>query len=196
MPIARIIKRTLLWLFVAALVYGIYYASQALPIISGYGAKNMCSCVMLAGREPSDVLRIELGQFPVSLGTFVADYTDSSATGTVFGLARMKAIYRKGLGCTLLAEATEEEVRAQRYTPASSPKTNSDTVAWPQGDARANRTGMRSDAVNGCASQSLANRPMQIRTGDGRHSRLLDQAASLLRCGDMRESRVLGSLLH
>lgn len=131
------IKKTgavLLIIILAGLAYGIIYAWRAFPIISGYGAKNLCSCVYVSGRTETSGIQKDLGSFPLSLGSFHVDNSDSSAYGEVFGLAVRKAIYRKGLGCTLVSELNEKEVRAQPYkiTPTGA---LSDTVAWPFGTA-------------------------------------------------------------
>ena len=137
MSVKKFIGRTLLLILLLILSYGIYYAWQAFPIISGYGAKNLCSCTMLAGRNPDDVLKNELGGFPLRLGSFSVDYSDSSATGTVFGLAKRKAIYRKGLGCSLLVEMQEGEFRNQKAVIAARPVVCQDSVLWPTGNLKA-----------------------------------------------------------
>jgi len=131
----KIFKRVFLTLLGSAVVFGLWYMYQnALPIIAGYGAKSICSCVMVAGRDPQNVIDNEVGKFPFSLGWYSVDYSDSSATGTVMGLAKQKAIYRKGLGCTLIAEITEEELRAQYIKLPSHPTIDQDTIPWPSGD--------------------------------------------------------------
>jgi len=135
MSIGKIFKRAFVTVLLIALAYGIYFASQALPIITGYSAKNLCSCVMLAGRAPADVIAAELGRFPLSLGAYEVNYSDSSATGTIFGLAEKKAIYRKGLGCSLLSEITEDEFRNQRAAaPRRQSVALSDNIAFPYGN--------------------------------------------------------------
>jgi CubicO group peptidase (beta-lactamase class C family) len=45
-----------------------------------------------------------------------------------------KAIYRYGLGATLLSGVTEEELREQRVERAVAPVIDQDTVDWPLGD--------------------------------------------------------------
>lgn len=127
-------KRTLLLVILLVLGYGLIYAWRAFPIISGYGAKNMCSCVMLAGRNSQDVIKNELGGFPLRLGSFEVNYQDSSATGKVFGLAKRKAIYRRGLGCSLVVEIEEETFRDQKVNLAAKPVLSQDTIAWPDGN--------------------------------------------------------------
>ena len=83
----KLFKRITLFVVLAAIAYGIYFLSQALPIIAGYGAKNLCSCVFVAGRNAEEVIQQELGAPLVNLGTFKINIQDSSATGSVFGLS-------------------------------------------------------------------------------------------------------------
>lgn len=130
----KLLKKILLLLMAGILLYSGIYAWQAFPIISGYGAKILCSCTMVAGREAPDVIAQELGRFPISLSTFTVHYEDSSVTASVFGLARKKAVYRKGLGCTLINEASEEEVRNQTPLLTRLPIILQDTIPWPSGD--------------------------------------------------------------
>src|SRR5579863_8409964 len=74
---------------------------ESLPIISGYGAKVLCSGVFVAGRNPDQVINNDLSSFPLKLGTYTVDRADSSVTGKVWGMAVRKAVYRYGLGATL-----------------------------------------------------------------------------------------------
>lgn len=132
----KLLTRLFLLVILIIVIYGLSYAWRAFPIISGYGAKNLCSCVYVAGRSPESAVSNELGSFPLSLGTFHIDLSDSSAYGEVFGMAVKKAIYRKGLGCTLISEIEEEKVRAQQYELPDSLLVLSDTLDWPLGTAR------------------------------------------------------------
>lgn len=133
MSAKKIIGWSLLIILMGGLGYGIYYASQAFPIITGYGAKNLCSCAYVSGRSEQSVLDNELSAFPLSIGTFELHPEDSSATATVFGFAKHKAVYRKGLGCTLINEVSEEELRNQKFNLAK-PLPNQDSIAWPMGN--------------------------------------------------------------
>lgn len=134
MSLRKFIRWFLLLLAAALFGYGLQYAWQAFPIISGYGAKTLCSCTMLAGRSEADVIANELGSGLLKLGSYRADFSDSSAYGSVFGLAKRKAIYRKGLGCTLVNEISEEELRSQKLFVPSKKVINTDTLTWPAGD--------------------------------------------------------------
>jgi CubicO group peptidase (beta-lactamase class C family) len=89
---------------------------------------------MLAERDAIDVVEKELGQFPLSLGTYEVSFRDSSASGSFLGLANKKAIYRKGLGCTLVNEMSEAELRQQKVVLAQRPHVDTDTIPWPMGD--------------------------------------------------------------
>jgi len=113
-----------------------FFLWNSFPLISGYGAKVMCSAVFLAGRDPAAVAQQDLGHFPFSLGRFVVDRRDSSVTGTIWGLASAKAIYRRGLGATLVNGITEQKLRRQvpdAWLPVA-PVLDPDTMDWPQGD--------------------------------------------------------------
>lgn len=134
MSVRKIIRWFILLLLAGVLGYGLQFVWQAFPIISAYGAKTLCSCTMLAGRNEADVITNELGSGLLKLGSYRADFTDSSAYGSVFGLAKRKAIYRKGLGCTLVNEISEEELRAQQLNVAIPPAAMRDTLPWPAGD--------------------------------------------------------------
>ena len=126
------IRRAIFILLAAAIIYAVYYAWFAFPIISGYNAKMLCSCVFLAGRREADVKNLDLSMFPLSAGNTKINWKDSSVTGSVLGLARRKAIYRKGCGCTLVNERSEEEIRSQKFFIPEAQ--HLDSAAWPAGE--------------------------------------------------------------
>ena len=129
--------RILLILKFLVLVFGLsilVFIKEAMPIISGYGCKILCSGVFVAGRTPEAVIRDDLGSFPLNLGTYTVDRTDSSVTGSVLGMATRVALYRSGLGATLVSGMTEEMLKEQRVERAGAPGVNPDTIDWPMGD--------------------------------------------------------------
>lgn len=130
----KIIIRSVLFLLLIIVGGGIWYAWRAFPIIAGYGAKNMASAVFLQHRKPADIVKEDLADFPLTLGTFTLNEKDSSVTGSVWGFAKRKAIYRKGVGCTLINEFGEEEIRKQVFNFPSPPAINKDSIPWPYGD--------------------------------------------------------------
>ena len=115
------------------LVVFILLAYTVFPVISGYGAKNMCSAYFLQHRDPATIVKEDLF-FPVSLGNFKIDEKDSSVTGSVLGLVKRKAIYRSGVGATLVNDFKESEVRGQLFLIPPPQKINADSAAWPLGD--------------------------------------------------------------
>lgn len=104
------------------------------PVMSGMVAKTMCSCVYVTDRTAESVTAEELQVFPgLSSTTVEFNHQDSTVTATLLGRTR-KAIFRKGLGCTLLAEQSEENLRTQKPFLADLNVKAGDTVAWPSGN--------------------------------------------------------------
>jgi hypothetical protein len=151
-----------MWLLlILILAAAVWYAWLAFPIISGFGAKNMASAIYVQGRKPNDVLKEDLGSFPLSLGTYTINEKDQSVTGSVWGLAKRKAIYRKGLGCTLVNELSEEQIRQQQFQLPNIPNINLDSVAWPTGNKT---TGTTPAAINKTLLQNAVDSVMQARS--------------------------------
>jgi len=163
-PLAKKILKGVLILLLIGLAYGIWYAWRAFPIISGYGAKNLASAVFLQHRNPEDVIKEDLGSFPLSLGSFEVNRSDSSVTGSVWGFAKKKAIYKSGAGCILINDFSETEIRKLEFNRPQAPSTNSDTINWPVGDkipdilpANINKT-LLDKAVNNVFTDSFENK--------------------------------------
>ena len=112
----------------------IYFILNFGPIISGFGAKAMCSCVYNGERTIESVIQNELGAFPLNLGSFKVNQDDSSVVGTVFGFARSEAIFRKGLGCTLVRGTTKDALRRALPRIKMAQPILSDSLFWPQGN--------------------------------------------------------------
>ncbi len=134
MNLSKIIVRSLLILLIAATGCLIYYAWLAFPILTGYGSKVMCSAVFVAGRNEHQVIEQDLSGYMLKLADFKVNYTDSSVTGTIWGLAKRKAIFRNGLGATLVSELDEPHIRSQQIRLAAKPVVNTDSLMWPLGD--------------------------------------------------------------
>jgi CubicO group peptidase (beta-lactamase class C family) len=130
----RFILRLMLIVILIALSWGIRYAWVSFPIISGYNAKQMCTCVFVSGRDPKDIDTSDLGAFPLSIATNKVNYKDSSVTSTVWGTASKKAIYRRGIGCTLINDISEKQLRSQSLVIPVSSVQNADSIPWPNGD--------------------------------------------------------------
>lgn len=134
MRLYKKILRIVQILLAVTLCYGIWYCWRAFPIITGFGAKNLASAVYLQHRDPDSVFNQELSFFPVSLARYHIDTNDNSVTASVWGLAKCKAIYRPRIGCTLVNDFTEDEIKEQRFFIPFPPPENRDTIAWPYGE--------------------------------------------------------------
>jgi CubicO group peptidase (beta-lactamase class C family) len=121
---------SILLLLIVVLTYvAIYFPT----VMGGMAAKTMCSCVYVSGRTPESIKAKELQVFP---GLSSADFkfeSDSSVTTKILWHTST-ALYRKGLGCTLLAERSKEEIKKQKFRLAQLPAINQDTIPWPSGD--------------------------------------------------------------
>lgn len=113
----RKIIYAILLVVLVGLVYAGNFAIQYAYIGSSYNAKTVCSCMFVSGRELENIKNEELYAVPFS--TIKVDEVNKAVTATIYGLAETKAIYRKGLGCTLVNELSEEEIRKQPTVPSA-----------------------------------------------------------------------------
>ncbi len=128
--------KRILWLFLtillAGLTYGVFYINSLLPIITGYPAKQLCSAVFISNRNQAEVEARDLHFSFIQYTKNTVDLQDSSVTST-FLWGKSKAIYRKGLGCTLIRDVQEAELRKIRF-PKIEKAYNQDTIDWPLGN--------------------------------------------------------------
>lgn len=130
----KTIRKAIVWLLLLLLVITCRYVYLSAPILTGYGAKNLCSAVFLQHRQAAEVIKNDLSDFPFSLVTYALNETDSSATATLWGFAGQKAIFRKNAGAALVNDYSEADIRKQKITLPPPPSIDTDTLAWPYGD--------------------------------------------------------------
>ena len=108
-------KKKIIYTFLIVLLlvlgYGINYGLNYASIGSAYAAKIVCSCTFVSGREHQNIRTEDLYAIPFT--TTEVDTVNQTVSANIYGVAHTKAIYRKGLGCTLVNEITEEELRQQ-----------------------------------------------------------------------------------
>lgn len=129
----KVLKYGLLLILALFLVVAGYLLIKFPPILAGMASKTMCSCVHVMGRSPESVVEKELSVFP-GLNRAKFEFLDSTVVKASFGWVTRTSVYRKGLGCTLLAERTEGELRRQVPALPGPIPFDADTVAWPLGD--------------------------------------------------------------
>jgi CubicO group peptidase (beta-lactamase class C family) len=129
----KLLKRSLLVIALLLILAIAYVSVFFTPVMMGMAAKTVCSCVYISGRSVESVRERELQVFPGLSSSKIELQPDSSIVASMLW-SSAKAIYRKGLGCTLLAERSEEEVRNQKFLLPTPPSTSQDTIAWPNGN--------------------------------------------------------------
>ncbi len=118
-------------------VFGFYLWKTAL-VVSGFKAKCLCSDIFVSGRDPASVLAEDLepvgALYPLRFDNTTIDYSGRTVTASFRGFAERKAIFRDGLGCTLVIGATEEKLRSETI-PVSTTDTHGDgNRIWPDGE--------------------------------------------------------------
>lgn len=121
-------------IILALLIYIGWFLNAITPVVSAYGAKYVCDAVYLQHRNPEEVIKTDLTDLPFNLGTYTVNESDSSVTGSVLGLAKRRAIYRKNAGVTLVNDIPEQTIWQQQFSKPPLPALNFDTVPWPRGD--------------------------------------------------------------
>jgi len=116
-----------------------WYLSDTLPIGTGHTAKTICSNVFISGRDAQDVFKEDIAplHFLFAITDFKVDPDKKSVSADAFGFAERKAIYREGLGCTIVNGLTEDELRQQKIGNIKllkySPEQRSNRP-WPAGN--------------------------------------------------------------
>ena len=111
--IFRYVVRGVVLLFLIALGYAVYFVYwQVAPIAAGYKSKLLCSAVFVAGRPGESVLAEELSPKVNPLLYLVSTEVDQegkSASATAFGMVTRTAVFREGLGCTIVPPGWRKE---------------------------------------------------------------------------------------
>jgi len=111
------------------------FVANAPAVGAGYAAEQMCGGVFVMGRDPAQVLSDDI--LPVNPLLKYADVSVDRAgmkvTAKLFHLSSRTALYRPGLGCTLVGSGGEAALKAQAQGVV--PMEMRDRPApWPAGD--------------------------------------------------------------
>jgi len=156
-PGTRHLKRAAL--AVGALVLGTVVVFASVPYLRhgvsvgiGHSAKKLCSSAFVARTDPAQIWKDELERKMLVIGSFMSWQVDggrSTATVDIFGFGAT-AVYRPGLGCTLLVERSVEQVLAETIETLPPPRLDPG-APWPVGAASAvagNPTGIDRAALD------------------------------------------------
>jgi hypothetical protein len=117
----------------AALSWGIIYLDSLLPIITGYPAKYLCSAVFVSNRQVAETEALDLNFSFIRFVKNDVSYREKSVTSH-FLWGSSKAIYREGLGSTLLRDVEERDLRNRGIHWPGRSNYNQDTISWPLGN--------------------------------------------------------------
>jgi CubicO group peptidase (beta-lactamase class C family) len=126
----KILKYSLL-LLVLAIIYIVYTNYPRLNIISGYSAKSMSSSVFLAERTLEITDKQDNNFSPINIAEDNVNVEEKSATASVYGFMKRKAIYKEGIGSILVLDDFEEDTKF--LVPNRIKLTNN--LPYPYGDA-------------------------------------------------------------
>lgn len=129
----RVLRSALIGLGILLLAV-ILYVNYISAGITGYAAKNVASGVFVAGRTQESIESEDINFFPVNLARNTVDQEEKTVTSRLFSVWKAKAVYNDGLGCTLVEDFSEEEVKAMDYPELPLPAGDPDTIPWPAGD--------------------------------------------------------------
>ncbi len=99
-------KGLIIFLFILGIALGYFFTSlyPKLEIISGYNAKNLCSCMFVTGLDQETAERVDLGFGPLWLASNTVDLKNKTVFSNVLGMHSKMAVYREGMGCTIQGE--------------------------------------------------------------------------------------------
>lgn len=115
MKINKILKIGISILFVLIIGYALNFGLKYASIGSAYNAKMVCSCTFLQNRSLENIKAEELYAVPFS--NIEVNKVEQSVSVDIYGIAKTKAIFRPGLGCTLVNEMEESEIKNQPKLP-------------------------------------------------------------------------------
>jgi CubicO group peptidase (beta-lactamase class C family) len=109
------LKLSIISVIMVILSVAFYFLNSAFPIGTGYTAKYLCSHIFLDNREPNALFQREIKPTHIlfSLVNFEVDYDKKIVTTNALGfLKKTTALYREGVGCSLVINTTIDELKS------------------------------------------------------------------------------------
>ena len=134
MRIVKIVLGVIVIGIVGAITWLAVYPPELLKVGSGYAAKIVCSNVFLAGRQPDEILSVDVqapGNPLLRLMRVSVDMDRNRVHAALLGfIAANDAVYRDGIGCAVTPDGrAPEAVNIARSTPPAIDQ----AAVWPQG---------------------------------------------------------------
>ena len=104
---------------------------------SGFLAQLLCSGTFVSHRDPQAIVTEDMsgpGYELLSFFQWQVERNRKRATASMFGLGHRVAIFREGLGCTLIVDTTEDDLRAQAGGGFPAPSASDPEALWPEGE--------------------------------------------------------------
>jgi CubicO group peptidase (beta-lactamase class C family) len=112
------------------------HAYRIARIGSGASAELLCAGVFVSGRAPEDVKANDLtgpGYELLNYFQQTIDREGKRVTASAYGLGSQTAVYREGLGCTLIDGVSEAELRKEARGLDIKPSLDPEAL-WPEGE--------------------------------------------------------------
>jgi len=107
----------------------------AVHVGAGFAAQVTCSLALNSGQDAAEVLRDYVSLEIAPLGPALrVSVSERGAEASALGLIRMRAVYRRGLGCTLVPGGSEDQPAPARGIDLLR-RWLDPAMAWPDGDA-------------------------------------------------------------
>lgn len=110
-----------------------WYLWRLVSAATGVEAKLLCSGVFVSDRAPNAVISEDL-QHEVNFIRLNVDAAGNTVTATAFGLIKREAVYREGLGATLVTDSTATDIMAQLRGDLRPQPRFARTDLWPRGN--------------------------------------------------------------
>jgi CubicO group peptidase (beta-lactamase class C family) len=123
-------------LLAVALAAGLRVYRIAL-IGSGFSAEILCGAVFVSGRDEAAVKAQDLTGPGYELLRFFRQWVERDkkrVIASAYGVGSQTAIFRDGLGCTLINGRTESELRAEAAGLVAPPQAAQPDALWPEGE--------------------------------------------------------------
>lgn len=114
-----------------SLAYFLYRNYPKLNILSGFAAKNVCSCTFEAGRDLKSIEDGDNNFLPVFYARNEIDLKARSVSSSILGFNKRTAVYRDGIGSILLPE---DSTAVLTEIPRPRRKSSQSDLPYPYGN--------------------------------------------------------------